>query len=354
MHFVQLESLIDLRRKNGHSRYLRSLAFAALLVGTALVCTLFIGGVIRYQTLPAVAPLGTSIQVRPDYPVSSFVYERGVFKWFLAIGIAVGLGAGFAALGPSCVAAGPLEVSGCVLGAVAGVSALVGTIRNALKDRVQEKRYHVAKSTMLFMDYVDKSSKREIDPAQEFLDNVFGSTYRFAGNITKDDEFNAHLVERNKGENVPVFSFTSPYGIQFHHVMIYNEDDGAMFHRLGFNDAKPELDRREESYGTIQAYFTSGGLDLEDCSTDNGNDQYLTESDHIQMAQSLQCADPNFSSNSELALQIYDQTTGETIGAGRIAPVKADGSSPITDSQFANCPSGLTKGESCAAHSDPD
>jgi hypothetical protein len=207
---------------------------------------------------------------------------------------------------------------------------------------------------MIYMEAVDKSSKREISHVEQFFSELYGvDDYRFEGGITKADTFNGHLVERNNGEAVPVFSFTSPDGIRLHHAAIYN-DDGSVFHRFGL-PAQTSRVKRTTVYAEYKdnEYFKSGGIDaLDPGGIHNGNDQYLNTGDYSKMASELSCANSKLTSLGELGVQVYDATTQETIGFATIAPVKANGDTVLFTGAKFSPP--LTQGENCARQTSSD
>ncbi|KAH9826867.1 hypothetical protein Tdes44962_MAKER03254 [Teratosphaeria destructans] len=179
------------------------------------------------------------------------------------------------------------------------------------------------RQAMIYTEPVDRSSKREISPVEQFFSELYGvDDYRFESRITEDDEFNRHLLEQNNGEHVPVFSFTSPHGIRFHPATVYNETDGSSFHRFGL-PAQAPIGRRAKIYAEYKdsEYFKSGGIDaLDPNDINDGNDQYLNTGDYSKMQSELYCADSDLTSKGEFAVQVYDATTQETIGLSTIAP----------------------------------
>lgn len=345
---IQLESLVDRRQGSVvNGRYARLIVIVAVLIGIALLGTVFFSGLLHYSSLSSGhSPMPTSLQLRPDYPVSTFLYKRD-FLWNITVATSIIAGAvAIAGLAPACIAVtGGLMAWGCVAAAIGVVGTVLGAFQSAVSNRVAKHRLHLSNLDKVYMDYVDKSA-RDINPAQQFLDSVFGYDYRFEGNITHEDEHNRHLVERNGGP-VPVFSFTAPNGLSFHHVMI--EGENTMFHRFGFPSSKGTTKR--QSFPSNE-YFKSGGLDVLDCAVSAGKMDHLVMSDHNQMEDEIKCAIPNLGKETEIAIQILDYSERETMGAGRIAPVNSDGQSIITMSQFASCPVDLTNGKSCPKQRD--
>lgn len=368
MSHIQLESLDDLRKKNGFAKYRRYTALAAALVGTALLGVLFVKGMFHFhgEALSIDAPMPTSISVRPDYPVSTFLDQRGLFKWFIGVLPAlVGVGLAFAGLGPACVVAtGGVAIAGCVLAAVGAAYTVISSFQAVGTQRKLE----IAQQTMVYMGYQDKSAKRSVgfaamglmDPieAQQYLDESFGSAYRLHSIITEEDEHNRHLVEKNSGKHVPVFTWTTPDGVNLHHAMVRNEEHGTAFHRFGFNHnstSSSNTKRHGTSVATISESFKSGGVDILGCTADDSNHIPLNNNDQKQMQQEIQCAVPNFSKAGELAVQVYDKTTMETIAAGRVAPFDSNGNSVITEKQYTSCPTGLSNyGNNCPVEQDSD
>ncbi|KXL51503.1 hypothetical protein M433DRAFT_484712 [Acidomyces richmondensis BFW] len=232
MSFIQLESQIQPHCKDEQNRKRRSLTFAACLIGAALTCTLLVAGASHHPGLPLVAPRDTALQLRPDYPVSAYVYERGFFRWCIGTAIIAGAGAAFASYGPACVSAGPIAIGGCVLAAIASIG-VVAALQNSHQQKTELK---LLKQSMVYMEPVDRSTvKREVNSTEQFLSKYYGvADYRYEGRITEADEFNKLLVDRNEGKHVPVFSFTTPQGIRLHHAAVYNDTDGSVFHRFGF------------------------------------------------------------------------------------------------------------------------
>ncbi len=359
MAHVQIESLVDLRQKNVlFHRYRGTIALATVLVGTTILGMFFISGLSHNTPLLSIEPpMRTAISVRPDFPVSTYLENRGAFSWFIGVAATVlTVGLAFAALGPGCVAVtAGIAIAGCAMAAVSAALAIVGSIQAGMTTR----KLSIAQSSMVYMDYVDKSSKRStIDPPSselefdhdQFLNSVFGSDYTFAGMITKNSTHNRHLVERNNGTDLPVFSFTTPQGIKLHHVFIDNQEEGTRFHRFGFQSGASTGKR--QAVADTDEYFTSGGIDALDCAADDTNTLNINDQD--QMQTELLCAVPDFNSTGEIAVQIYDATTQETIAAGRVAPVAADGTSVITQSAYTTCPDALTTGDNCGDQSATD
>jgi len=367
MSFVQLESLDDRRKKTDHAKYRRYAAFAVALVGTVFLGMLFVEGVFHfhYEALSINPPMPKSISVRPEYPVLAFVDERGLFKWFIGVLPAlVGVGLTFAGIGPACVAAtGGVLIAGCVLAAVGAAYTVVSSFQAVGTQRKLE----IAQQTMVYMGYQDKSAKRSVDfasmglmdpvEAQQFLDNSFGSPYRLHSVITDEDDHNRHFIEKNNGKHVPVFTWTTPDGTNFHHVFIRHEESGTAFHRFGFHSNNNETltKRHGKSVATVSESFKSEGIDILGCTADDSNHIPLNNNDQKQMQQEIQCAVPNFSKVGELAVQVYDKTTMETIAAGRVAPFNKQGDSVITEKQYSSCPTGLSNyGKDCPVESTSD
>jgi hypothetical protein len=346
-------SWIQLDPKYKAINYRRVFLLAGCMIGTALISTLLVTATSFHPAGSALAPRQTSLQVRAEYPVSTYVYERGFFAWFIGIAgsVAVTSAIAFSSLGPACVIAGPITVGACVVGAIGAVAA-AAAIASSLT-RTSELK--LMRQSMVYMEAVDKSSKREISHVEHFFSELYGvDDYRFEGSITGADKFNSHLVERNNGEAVPVFSFTSPQGIRFHHAIVYN-DDGSAFHRFGFPPAPASRIKRTTIYAEYDdnVYFKSGGIDaLKSGDIHNGNDQYLTSGDFDKMAKELQCADSNVASFGELGVQVYDATTQETIGFATIAPVQADGDTVLFTGAKYSPP--LTQGDNCAQQTSSD
>lgn len=365
MSFVQLESLDGFQKRNSYAKYRKYVALTVVLVGTTLLGMAFVKGLFHYDVLSIDPPMPTSLSVRPDYPVSAFLDERGLFKWFIGVLPAlIGVGLAFAGIGPACVVAtGGVVIAGCVLAAVGAAYTVVSSLQAASTTRKLE----IAQQTMVYMGYQDMSAKRSVDfaamglmdpiEAQQFLDDTFGSPYRFHSVITEADEHNRHLVERNNGNHIPVFTWTTPDGTNFHHAMIRHEESGTAFHRFGFHggDNTTITKRHGASVATISESFKSEGIDILGCTADDPNHIPLNNNDQKQMQQEIQCAVPNFSKAGELAVQVFDQTTMETIAAGRVAPFNTKGSSVITESQYSSCPTGLTNdGKNCPVESTSD
>ncbi|KAJ5820455.1 hypothetical protein N7474_006046 [Penicillium riverlandense] len=295
-------SFFDPNPKSQAIRNRRSFLLATCLIGTALIFTLLVNAASFHPVGSAIAlQETTSLQVRADYPVSTYVYERGFFSWFIGIAgsAVVGAAIAFSSIGPTSVAA----------------------IANS---RAATTELQMRRQIMIYMEPVDKSSKREIDPVEQFFSELYGvDNYRFHGRITEADTFNRYLVAQNNGEHVPVFNFTSPQGIRFHHAMVY-KDDGTIFHRFGLPAPPAARSRRTTIYAKYadNEYFTSGGLDaLDSGGLNNGNDQYLNTGDYSKMQTELHCADSSLTSLGEFGVQVYDATTQETIGFATIAPV---------------------------------
>lgn len=216
---------------------------------------------------------------------------------------------------------------------------------------------------MIYMDYADKSAKRTIDPVpideyKAVVNKVFGSNsnYQFAGHITDADKNNGKLLAKNGGEPVPVFSFTTPQGIPLHHVMIEDKATGKNFHRFGFNNVPKNTKRQSTTdEGSTEEYFTSEGIDIMDCYADDTNHLTDNDTDNDNMQSELQCAAPNLVNGTEIAIQVYDATTQETIAGIRVAPYNTSGDSVlIDDSDYSSCPTGLTTGDTCPQESGSD
>lgn len=347
-------SFFEPNPKSQAIRNRRSFLLATCLIGTALIFTLLVNAASFHPVGSAVTLRETtSLQVRAEYPVSTYVYERGFFSWFIGIAgsAVVGAAIAFSGIGPACVAGGPVGVGGCVLAAIASVAA-VAAIANS---RAATTELQMRRQKMIYMEPVDKSSKREIDPVEQFFSELYGvDNYHFHGRITEADTFNRHLVAQNNGEHVPVFSFTSPQGIHFHHAMVY-KDDGTIFHRFGLPAPPAARSRRTTIYAKYDdnEYFTSGGLDaLDTGGHNNGNDQYLNEGDYSKMQTELNCADSRLKSLGEFGVQVYDATTHETIGFATIAPVQADGDTVLFTGAKYSPP--LTRGDKCAKQTSSD
>ena len=360
MSYIQLESL-DLQHKHAFRNYRRSLVPLAILAGTTLLGLILIKGVLDFQGLSIAPPMTTSISIRPDFPVSTYIYERGAFSWFIGVALAVGGGGlAFTGVGLSCVAVtGATLIAGCVVAAVAAAVTVASTLQSAVTSR----QLRLAQQAMVYMDYADKSAKRTIDPVDDhfdhkaFIHSVFGSrsNYTFAGHITEADKNNGHLVAKNNGSHVPVFSFTTPQGTQFHHIIIEDSETGGKFHRFGFNNAAQHTKRAStDSVGSTEEYFSSGGIDILDCGAGDSNHLNDNDTDNNNMQSELQCAAPNLMNATEIAVQVYDATTMETIAGVRVAPYDSSGNSELYDAEYTSCPNSLTDGDTCPMESDSD
>ncbi|KAI5359946.1 hypothetical protein Slin15195_G118070 [Septoria linicola] len=356
MSSIQIESL-DVQHKHAFRDYRRILAPVAVLAGTTLLGLIVLSGVFHLQGLTIASPLSTAVLIRPEYPVSTFIYERGAFSWFIGVALAVGGGGlAFTGVGLSCVAVtGATLIAGCVVAAVAAAITVASTLQSA----AQSRQLRLAQQAMVYMDYADKSAKRStdlVDEHRDFIHSVFGSgsNYQSAGHITPADKNNGHLVAKNNGSHVPVFSFTTPQGTQFHHIMIEDGESGGKFHRFGSNNATQHTKRAStDSIGSIEEYFTSGGIDVLDCGAGASNHLNDNDTDNDNMQSELQCAAPNLENASEIAVQVYDATTQETIAGIKVAPYDPSGDSVlIDDSDYSSCPTSLTAGDTCPQESD--
>ncbi|WPG97888.1 Hypothetical protein R9X50_00067000 [Acrodontium crateriforme] len=360
MSYIRLESL-DSHHKHALRNYRRSFAPLAILAGTTILGLLLLRGVLHFQGFSIAPPTATDIAIRPDFPVSTFIYKRGAFSWFIGVALAVGGGGlAFTGVGLSCVAVtGATLIAGCVVAAVAAAITVASTLQGANTNR----QLRLAQQAMIYMDYADKSAKARrtidlVDEHKDFIHSVFGSAsnYQYAGHITEADKNNNRLVAKNNGEHLPVFSFTTKHGINFHHVIIHDSASGGRFHRFGFNNS-PQNSKRQStvSEGSTEEYFTSGGIDILDCAAADTNYLNDNDTDNDNMQSELQCAAPNLENGTEIAVQVYDATTMETIAGIRVAPFDSNGDSQlIDDSDYSSCPTSLTDGDTCPQESDSD
>lgn len=124
MIYIQLESLRNLQKKHGSAKYRKYIALTAAFLRTALLGVVFVTGLFHFHAdaLAIDPPMPRSVLVRPEYPVSTFLDERGLLRWFIAVLPAlVGVGLAIASLGPGCVVVtAGVAIAGCVLAAVGG------------------------------------------------------------------------------------------------------------------------------------------------------------------------------------------------------------------------------------------
>lgn len=357
MSYIQLESL-DIERKHAFRNYRRSIVPLAILAGTTVLGLILLREVLHFQGLSIAPPMSTDISIRPEFPVSTYLYERGAFSWFVGVALAVGGGGlAFTGVGLSClIVTGGTAIAGCVVAAVAAAVTVASTLQSA----AQSRQLRLAQQADIYKDWADKSAKRTIDPVddhRDFIHSVFGSrsNYTFAGHITEADKNNGHLVAKNNGSHVPVFSFTTPQGTKFHHIMIEDAESGGKFHRFGFNNATQHAKRAStDSVGSTEEYFSSGGIDILDCGAGDSNHLNDNDTDNNNMQSELQCAAPNLVNGTEIAVQVYDATTMETIAGVRVAPYDSSGNSVLYDADYSSCPNSLTDGDTCPQESDSD
>lgn len=182
----------------------QSFLLVGSLIGTALAFTFLVAFASVHHSVGTeiLAPQETSLLVRAEYPVSTYVYERGLFSWFIGIATtaAVGYAVSFTNVGTACVVAGPITVASCVGAAIAAVLVVATVAHVNSRQKKGNIELSLMRSAMIYMEPVDKSAKREIHPVEQFFSELYGvDDYRFEGRITADDHFNKPLVDRNKG-----------------------------------------------------------------------------------------------------------------------------------------------------------
>lgn len=320
MSSVHLESLEDLREKHSRNRYKRSCAVVALFTGVAILGILFIRAFLHYQASyidPSGGPgaLETSLAVRPDYPVSHFLYDRRTFRWFIGLTANTAItGLAIFGLYTACVSVtAGLGAAACGAAAVGVVGAAIGLISSSQGGQIATTDLELG--NVEDVDYVQNGSKRDEDKDEHIshlLRNVLGQDYKFEGHITLADERHAHLVALNGGRPLPVNSFTSPKGTRFHHSMVFDTKRNGLYHRFGFAPAGNDttVSKRQGSAEPSNEYFSSGGLDLFDCAANDNTQDLLTSGDASNMESLIQCNDPNFGNAKELLIQVYDAVSG--------------------------------------------
>lgn len=324
MSSFQLESLVDIRDKHGHTRYRRSIALAAFAVGSLMLGVLLLGGLSYHEQLPQIlgidppgglAARETSIALRPDYAVSTFLYERRTFKWYAGWAIlSIASGLAIKSLVSACiVATGGVGAIPCTVAAVGGAALVAGIFLppgggGTTSDGVTT--HDVELGDMDQFDYVTNGSKRDEDEwshIYQLLRGSLGEDYQYVGHINGTHESHADLVARNGGKPVAVYSFTSSAGTRFHHSLITDSANGGVFHRFGFNTMdNTAASKRATEVEATNEHFSSGGLDVFACATSSKD--HLVTSDSSQMESELQC---NFSNDSieaakEIEVQVYD------------------------------------------------
>lgn len=365
--------------KNAASRRKRPLLLAALIVGTTLVMLVLSVGHSTHRTLlqaRSASGMETSLAVRPDYPISSFVYERGVFRWLIGTALNVlanpvsGVILAFTGVGYACSSVtGAATAFGCVFAALGAIGAVAGAWNGGLGSGAKLLLYLAANADIQtgaypkrgLIDAKARSSTSSEDFTEEhraILDRVFGPSYHFDSFLTKDSTVEHHreLVRMNGGDDVPVFRWTTGDGIALHHAYVYNEVDGSSMHRFGMagNNTTPQFSKR----GTVpnsptEETFSSGGIDMRDCN--GGDSNHIEINQQVRMQYDIDCNSGASSTlaSSSLQLMIFDATTNGVIANSVMAPFN-NGKSLI--SSGTNCPGtdGISPNYSCNEDEDQD
>jgi hypothetical protein len=308
------------------------MALVALFAGTAILSVAFICGFLKHQPLGIDPPGGlgaleTSLAVRPEYPVSTFLYDRRSFRWF--IGMAANFAAsGFAIYGlaGACtVVTGGATATLCLAGAVGVVGAVFGLIQLGTSSSGGVATNDLELGQMNEVAYVNSfggNGRRSIgeraqvkdDETKQLLRKALGQDYTFEGHIPVDDKRHAHLIAANDGRPVPVHSFTSSAGIRFHHSVVFDKKKNGFHHRFGFIPAaKTASLRRRQAAGTeaesSNEYFSAGGLDAFDCAATPSSDDHLNAGDASDMTNLIGCNVNNFLNATQLSIQVYDSVS---------------------------------------------
>jgi hypothetical protein len=171
--------------------------------------------------------LETSLAVRPEYPVSTFLYDRRSFRWFIGITANI-VASGFAIYGlaAACtVVTGGATVVACLAGAVGVVGAVYGLISASSSGQVVTHDLELGDmNEVAYVNSFGGNGRRSIgerdqvmdDEIKQLLRKALGQDYTFEGHIPVDDKRHLHLIAANEGRPVPVHSFTSSAGIRFH------------------------------------------------------------------------------------------------------------------------------------------
>lgn len=125
----------------------------------------------------------------------------------------------------------------------------------------------------------------------ELKDRIFGPNYDFHSFIPNNSEHEHHreMVRKNGGNDVPVFHWTSPDGLQFHHAFLYNQADGTHMHRFGYTGKSTVAKRQSDVSGAqTEESFSSGGIDLKDCNGGDSNSFSINQ--QVRMQEDIDCA----------------------------------------------------------------